>query len=363
MFLFGAVLLYFSYIAGPGLSGHGSAPDVGWFAYAPLTGRAFSRGNSTDYWTLSLLLSGVGSLSSSVNVVATVFGMRSPGMTLMRMPLFVWMMVVVSAMILMVLPPLTAAQIMLLLDRYLGANFFNTQSGGSAVLWQHFFWIFGHPEVYILMIPGFACASEIIPVFSRKPIFGYSAMVAATTMIAFVSMGVWAHHMFSVGMTSVGNTFFMISTMLISVPTGIKIFNWLATMYGGKIRLELPMLCCLAFLFQFLIAGLTGIMLAAVPFIWRNLLLVSEGHRANVEQEARPLACRPVLHRIPPDLRHNAHTWTVRHAATDLHIRLRARLGDLESDHFHRSHVSNRRHCLSGMEHPQVGAQGRKGGR
>jgi len=268
MFLFGAALLFFSYIGAPGLSGHGSAPDVGWFAYAPLTGRAFSRGNSTDYWTLCLLVSGIGSLSSAVNVIATAFGMRSPGMTLMRMPLFVWMMVVVSAMMFIVIPPLTAAQIMLLIDRFLGGNFFNTQSGGSAVLWQHFFWIFGHPEVYVLMIPGFACASEIIPVFSRKPIFGYSAMVGATTMIAFVSMGVWAHHMFSMGMTSVGNTFFMISTMAISVPTGIKIFNWLATMYGGKIRFELPMLCCLAFLFQFLIAGLTGIMLAAVPFDW-----------------------------------------------------------------------------------------------
>ena len=269
MFLFGAVLLHFSYIGAPGLSGHGSAPDVGWFAYAPLTGRAFSRGNSTDYWTLSLLVSGIGSLASATNVIATVFSMRCKGMTLMRMPLFVWMMVVVSGMMLVALPPLTAAQIMLLIDRYLGGNFFNTQAGGSAVLWQHFFWIFGHPEVYILMIPGFACASEIIPVFSRKPIFGYSAMVGATTMIAFVSMGVWAHHMFSVGMTSVGNTFFMVSTMLISVPTGIKIFNWLATMYGGKIRFELPMLCCLAFLFQFLIAGLTGIMLAAVPLDWQ----------------------------------------------------------------------------------------------
>src|SRR5215510_13044653 len=239
MFLFGAALLFFSYIGAPGLSGHGSAPDVGWFAYAPLTGRAFSRGNSTDYWTLCLLVSGIGSLSSAVNVIATAFGMRSPGMTLMRMPLFVWMMVVVSAMMFIVIPPLTAAQIMLLIDRFLGGNFFNTQSGGSAVLWQHFFWI-----------------------------FGYSAMVGATTMIAFVRMGVWAHHMFSMGMTSVGNTFFMISTMAISVPTGIKIFNWLATMYGGKIRFELPMLCCLAFLFQFLIAGLTGIMLAAVPFDW-----------------------------------------------------------------------------------------------
>jgi cytochrome c oxidase subunit 1 len=268
MFLFGGLLLYFSYIGAPGLSGHGSAPDVGWFAYAPLTGRAFSRGNSTDYWTLSLLVSGIGSLVSAANVIATAFSMRAPGMTLMRMPLFVWMMVVVSAMILIAIPPLTAAQIMLLVDRFLGGNFFNAQSGGSAILWQHFFWIFGHPEVYVLMIPGFACASEIIPVFSRKPIFGYSAMVGATTMIAFVSMGVWAHHMFSVGMTSVGNTFFMVSTMLISVPTGIKIFNWLATMYGGKIRFELPMLCCLAFLFQFLIAGLTGVMLAAVPFDW-----------------------------------------------------------------------------------------------
>src|SRR5215470_13621581 len=153
MFLFGGLLLYFSYIGAPGLSGHGSAPDVGWFAYAPLTGRAFSRGHSTDYWILSLLVSGIGSLASAANVIATAFSMRCPGMTLMRMPLFVWMMIVVSAMILMVLPPLTAAQIMLMFDRFLGGNFFNTQSGGSAVLWQHFFWIFGHPEVYVLMIP------------------------------------------------------------------------------------------------------------------------------------------------------------------------------------------------------------------
>jgi cytochrome c oxidase subunit I len=269
MFLFGGLLLFFSYIGAPGLAGHGSAPDVGWFAYAPLTGRAFSRGHSTDYWILSIAVGGIGSLASAINVIATTFSMRCKGMTLMRMPLFVWLMLIVSWMILVALPPLTAAQIMLLLDRYLGANFFNTQAGGSAVLWQHFFWIFGHPEVYILMIPGFACVSEIVPVFSRKPIFGYPIMVAATVGIAFISMGVWAHHMFSVGMNSTGNTFFMISTMIISVPTGIKIFNWLGTMYGGKIRLELPMICCLAFLLQFLIAGLTGIMLAAVPLDWQ----------------------------------------------------------------------------------------------
>src|SRR5499433_4369468 len=269
MFLFGALLLFFSFLGAEGLYGGGSAPDVGWFAYAPLTGRAFSRGNSTDYWTLSLLLSGVGSLSSGVNVVATAFSMRTKGMTLMRMPLFVWMMVVVSAMMFIVIPPLTAAQIMLLIDRFLGGNFFNTQSGGSAVLWQHFFWIFGHPEVYVLMIPGFACVSEIIPVFSRKPIFGYPAMVAATVLIGFISVSVWAHHMFSVGMTSMGNTFFALSTMLVGIPTGIKIFNWIGTMYGGKIRFEVPMLFCLGFLVQFLIAGLTGIMLAVVPFNWQ----------------------------------------------------------------------------------------------
>jgi cytochrome c oxidase subunit 1 len=269
MFLFGGLLLYFSYLGAPGLSGHGSAPDVGWFAYAPLTGRAFSRGHSTDYWILALFVSGIGSMVSALNVIVTTVSLRCKGMTLMRMPLFVWLNLVVSGMILLALPPLTAAQIMLLLDRFLGARFFDTQAGGSAVLWQHFFWIFGHPEVYILIIPAFACISEIVPVFSRKPIFGYPIMVAATVMIGAISVSVWAHHMFSVGMTSVGNTFFAISTFLVGIPTGIKIFNWLGTMYGGKIRLENPMLFCLGFLFQFLIAGLTGIMLAVAPFNWQ----------------------------------------------------------------------------------------------
>ncbi|MFV0415421.1 MAG: cytochrome c oxidase subunit I [Chthoniobacterales bacterium] len=269
IFFFGACLLYFSYIGSEGLYGAGSAPDVGWFAYAPLTGRAFSRGNSTDYWILSIFLTGVGSITASVNVLATVFSLRCRGMTLGKMPVFVWLMVVVAFLILIALPPLSACQIMLLLDRFLGANFFNTQAGGSAVLWQHFFWIFGHPEVYILILPGFAAASEIIPVFSRKPIFGYPVMVAASVMIAFISLGVWAHHMFAVGMSSMSNTFFVISTLLVAVPTGIKIFNWLGTIWGGKIRFELPMMFCIAFLFQFLIAGLTGVMLAMAPFDWQ----------------------------------------------------------------------------------------------
>jgi cytochrome c oxidase subunit I len=267
--LFGGLLFYFSYLAGDGLYGAGSAPDVGWFAYSPLAGRAFSPGNSTDYWNLAILASGFGTIATSANLIATTIGMRCPGMTLSRMPLFVWMMLVVAGMTLIILPPLSAAQIMLLFDRFLGSHFFDTQAGGSAVLWQHIFWFFGHPEVYVLAIPAFAFASEIIPVFSRKVIFGYPMMVAATVSIGVVSMGVWAHHMFAVGMGRTPNAFFAASTMLISVPTGVKIFNWLGTMYGGRLRFATPMLFCIAFLFQFLCAGLTGIMLAVVPFDWQ----------------------------------------------------------------------------------------------
>jgi cytochrome c oxidase subunit 1 len=266
---FAGFLLYFSYLGGSGLYGAGSAPDVGWFAYAPLTARAFSPGHSTDYWTLAVLLSGVSSIATAVNFVATTLCMRCPGMKLTRMPLMAWLYTVVSAMVFVTISPLTAAQIMLMLDRYLGSHFFDTQAGGSAVLWIHFFWIFGHPEVYILVLPAFAFANEIIPVFSRKAIFGYPAMVAASVGIGFISLGVWAHHMFTVGMTSFGNTFFVISTMLVGVPTGIKIFNWLATMWGGKIQYKMPMLFSVGFLFQFLIAGLTGIMLSVAPFDWQ----------------------------------------------------------------------------------------------
>jgi cytochrome c oxidase subunit 1 len=265
----GGLLLYFSYIGAEGLYGAGTAPDVGWFAYAPLTSRAFSRGHSTDYWTLSILVAGVGSVGTAANIVTTIVCRRCPGMRLTKMPLFCWLILVQSGMVLTALPPLTACQIMLLGDRYLGSHFFDTQAGGSAVLWQHFFWIFGHPEVYILMIPGWGFASEIIPVFSRKAIFGYPVMVAATVCIGFVSVSVWAHHMFAVGMSTPGNTFFMVSTFVVGIPTGIKIFNWIGTMWGGKVRFATPMLFCLAFMCQFLVAGLTGVMLAAVPFNWQ----------------------------------------------------------------------------------------------
>jgi cytochrome c oxidase subunit I len=267
--VFGGLLLYFSLIGANGLYGAGNAPDVGWFAYAPLTSPTFSVGHSTDFWILSILVSGLGSVATAINILATILCMRCPGMTLGKMPLLAWMNLVMAGLVVLALSPLTAAQIMLLIDRYLGGHFFDTQAGGSAVAWMHFFWIFGHPEVYILVLPAFAFASEIIPVFSRKPIFGYSVMVAATLAIGFISMSVWAHHMFTIGMGPGLNTFFVFSTMVIAVPTGIKIFNWLATMWGGKIQFKAPMLFCIGFLFQFLIAGLTGIMLACAPFDWQ----------------------------------------------------------------------------------------------
>ncbi|MFY9688382.1 MAG: cbb3-type cytochrome c oxidase subunit I, partial [Candidatus Acidiferrales bacterium] len=266
---FGGSLLYFSLIGGNGLYGAGNAPDVGWFAYAPLTSRPFSLGHSTDFWTLGLLVSGIGSIGAAVNFITTILCMRCPGMTLGKMPLLAWLNLVMAGMVILAVSPLTAAQAMLCVDRYLGGHFFDTQAGGSAVLWMHFFWIFGHPEVYVLIIPAFAFVSEIIPVFSRKPIFGYPVMVAATVCIGFVSLSVWAHHMFTVGMSSYANSFFTITTMAVGVPTGIKIFNWIGTMWGGKIEFKAPMLFCIGFLFQFLIAGLTGIMLAASPFDWQ----------------------------------------------------------------------------------------------
>ncbi len=269
MTAFGGFFLYASFFAGGGLSQAGSAPDFGWFAYAPLTSPTFSPGHSADFWNISILLAGVGSIGAAVNMVATVVSMRCPGMMLSRMPLFSWMNLVMGGLILVTISPLTAAQLMLMGDRFLGSHFFDVAAGGSVVMWMHFFWIFGHPEVYVLIIPCFGFVSEIVPVFSRKAMFGYPAMVAASVGIGFVSLGVWAHHMFAVGMPSYGNAFFVLTTMVVAVPTGIKIFNWLATIWGGKLRFSTPMLFCVGFLFQFLIAGLTGIMLATAPFDWQ----------------------------------------------------------------------------------------------
>ena len=265
----GGIILYFSFLGGGGLYGAGSAPDVGWFAYAPLTSPAFSVGHSTDYWIIGIFISGFGSIATAVNIITTILCLRCPGMTLNRIPMLAWLNLVMATQVLLAVSPLTAAQVMLMIDRYLGGHFFDTQAGGSAVLWMHFFWIFGHPEVYVLVLPAFGILSEVIPVFSRKPIFGYSIMVVATLAIGFISMSVWAHHMFTVGMTSWANAFFVASTAAIAVPTGIKIFNWLGTMWGGKIIFKTAMLFCVGAVCQMLIAGLTGIMLSAAPFDWQ----------------------------------------------------------------------------------------------
>jgi cytochrome c oxidase subunit I len=256
---FGGLLAYFSFATG-------DAPAIGWFAYAPLTERTFSRGPGVDFWALGLIVSGVGTLTAGVNFIATILGMRAPGMTMRKIPFFTWTILWTSVQIVLAIPPLTASLVMIELDRNLGAHFFDTQNGGSAYLWQHMFWFFGHPEVYILILPVFGMVSEIIPVFSRKVLFGYEFMAAATMAIAFISMGVWAHHMFADGMSRTLDLFFAASSLLVSIPTGIKFFNWLATMYGGKISFQSPMLFALGFLSMFLIGGLTGIMLAAAPF-------------------------------------------------------------------------------------------------
>jgi cytochrome c oxidase subunit 1 len=257
--LFGGLLVYFSYATG-------GAPAIGWFAYAPLTERSFARTPAVDFWALGLIVSGVGTLTAGINFIATILGMRCPGMTLRKIPFFAWTMLWTSVQIVIAIPPLTAILIMLLFDRQLGSHFFNPQYGGSALLWQHLFWFFGHPEVYILILPVFGIVSETVPVFSRKVLFGYEFMAAATMAIAFISLGVWAHHMFAVGMSRAQDLFFVVSSLLVSIPTGIKFFNWLATMYGGRLSFPSPMLFTFGFLSMFLIGGLTGIMLAAAPF-------------------------------------------------------------------------------------------------
>lgn len=257
--LFGGLVVYFSFATG-------GAPAIGWFAYAPLSEKTFARSAATDLWALGLIVSGVGTIAAGVNFIATILGMRAAGMTMRQLPFYVWTMLWTSVQILLALPPLTAVLFMLLIDRQLGGHFFDTQNGGSALLWQHLFWFFGHPEVYILILPVFGMISEIIPVFSRKVLFGYEFMATATMAIAFISMGVWAHHMFCVGMTRTADFFFAAASLLISIPTGIKFFNWLATMYGGKLVFASPMLFAVGFLSMFLMGGLTGIMLAVAPF-------------------------------------------------------------------------------------------------
>ena len=243
----------------------GAPPNGGWFGYANLTTRQFSPGPEIDFWMLSLQILGASSIMAAVNFIVTILNMRAPGMTLMRMPLFVWMSLVVQFLIVLAFPPITVGLIFLMFDRFFGTHFYDVAAGGDLHLWQHLFWIFGHPEVYILILPAFGIVSEVLPVFARKPLFGAPVVIYSGVLIGFFGFGVWSHHMFAAGMGPVADAFFAISTMLIAIPTGVKIFNWLATMWGGTIRATVPFHYAAGLVALFTIGGLSGVMHASPP--------------------------------------------------------------------------------------------------
>jgi cytochrome c oxidase subunit 1 len=262
LFLLGGVVLYLSFFA------KGGAAASGWTAYTPLS-TLHSPGNGQDLWILGLHILSLASLLGAINFVVTIHNMRTAGMSWMRIPLFCWSMLAYGWMLVIVLPVLSAGLTLMLLDRQVGTHFFDPAHGGSPILYQHVFWFFGHPEVYIMILPAMGIVSEVLPVFARKPIFGYKAVAISTVGIAFYSMLVWAHHMFSVGMPIGLDIFFMLSSMVIAVPTGVKIFNWLATIWRGSISFDTPMLWVLGFIGVFTIGGLSGIFLAAFPIDWQ----------------------------------------------------------------------------------------------
>ena len=294
LFVFGGIFLYSTFIFGTsappvGIDGLGgidgnlaagggpgsfnflaNSPDGGWFGYQPNAGPLYSPGTAMDYWALGLQIIGLASLVASVNFIVTVLNMRAKGMRLLRMPVFAWMSTVVAFLLLFSLPIIAVALFMVTFDRQFGSLFFASVGGGDPVLWQHLFWLFGHPEVYVLILPAMGIVSEVLPVFSRKPLFGYSAVVFAGAAIGFLGFGVWAHHMFATGITPVAQAAFGLATMTIAIPTGIKIFNWLGTMWMGRIRLTTPMLFAIGFVAMFTIGGLSGVTHAVVPSDWQQ---------------------------------------------------------------------------------------------
>ena len=256
IFLFGGIFIYSSFFLG-------GAPDGGWFGYAPLS--RIQPSNGMDFYAVGLQILGIASLAGAVNFIVTIINMRAPGMTLMRMPVFIWMSLVTSFLLLFAMPIIAVALFLLTFDRLFGGVFFDPALGGDPLLWQHLFWLFGHPEVYILILPAMGIVSEIIPTFSRKPLFGYAAIVFAGAAIGFMGWGVWAHHMFVVGLGPVATSAFALSTMFIAVPTGVKIFNWLGTMWGGSLKFTTPMLFAIGFVAMFVVGGLSGVSHAIVP--------------------------------------------------------------------------------------------------
>ncbi len=258
LFFFGGVLLNLSWI-------FGGAPDAGWTSYTGLALNQYSPGPGVDFYVLGLQIAGIGTLIGGLNFIVTIINMRAPGMTFLRLPLFTWTAFVTSGLVLFAFPAFTVALLLLMFDRLFGSNFFDHAMGGSTVIWEHLFWIFGHPEVYIVILPAFGIMSDVISTFSKKRLFGYNSMVFATVLIGFLGFMVWVHHMFTVGLGAISNSVFAVATMAIAVPTGIKVFNWLFTMWGGEIQFKTPMLWAVGFIPTFVIGGMTGVMLALPP--------------------------------------------------------------------------------------------------
>jgi len=258
IFLFGGIFMNASFL-------FGAAPNASWVGYATLTLPEFSPGHNVDFWFIGLSILGVASIAGGVNFITTIINMRAPGMKMMRMPLFTWMTFVTSFLLITAIPVIGVALVFLGFDRLFGTVFFDPTGGGDPVLWQHLFWIFGHPEVYILILPAFGVISDVIPTFSKKPLFGYPIVVYAGILIGFIGWGVWSHHMFTVGLGPIADSFFVAATMIIAIPTGVKIFNWIATMWGGSIQFTTAMLFSIGLVAVFTVGGLSGIMHASAP--------------------------------------------------------------------------------------------------
>ena len=353
LFLFGGSIAMLGFLT------PGGAASFGWFAYAPLNSELYSPGAGADLWIMGLALSGFGTILGGVNFITTIFCMRAPGMTMFRMPIFTWNILLTSVLVLMAFPVLAAALLALEADRKFGAHIFDSANGGP-LLWQHLFWFFGHPEVYIIALPFFGIVSEILPVFSRKPIFGYSGLVFATIAIAGLSVTVWAHHMFATG--AVLLPFFSFMTFLIAVPTGVKFFNWIGTMWRGSLTYETPMLWSIGFLVTFLFGGLTGMILASPPLDWPVsdtyfvvahfhyvvfgtvvfamfgglLLLVAQADRTDARRAARQDPLLDAVLRVPPDVPDPALAGCGRHAPPLRRLPARRRLHHDEHDLHHR---------------------------
>ncbi|HXC02901.1 MAG TPA: cytochrome c oxidase subunit I [Opitutaceae bacterium] len=259
VFLVGAIIINLGWFMKDG------PPNGGWFGYAPLTTRTYIPGHSIDMWVMGLQLLGVASIAASLNFIVTIINLRAPGMTMMRLPVFTWMTLFTAFLIVLAFPAITIALVELMMDRLFGTNFFEVSNGGLPILWQHLFWVFGHPEVYILILPAMGIISEIIPTFARKPLFGYPIVVFSGASIGFLGFAVWSHHMFTTGLGTMATAAFSLATMAIAVPTGVKIFNWIGTLWGGHLKMRTPMMFALGFLWLFMIGGFSGIMHAAAP--------------------------------------------------------------------------------------------------